>query len=102
MDPSVANLLMETQGFKTKEAFHEWLAKNAEIPARQYWANSIVSGMQGPTGAKDYKDIPEERMINHMSNPKMINTVVVGGKTASVWFIADYMAGRPVSIDAWR
>ncbi|NLD36078.1 MAG: hypothetical protein GX654_04335 [Desulfatiglans sp.] len=102
MDPSVANLLMETQGFKTKEAFHEWLAKNAEMPARQYWANSIVSGMQGPTGAKDYKDIPEERMVNHMSNPKMINTVVVGGKTASVWFISDFMAGMPVSIDAWR
>ena len=102
MDPSVANLLMEKQGFKTKEAFHEWLAKNAEMPARQYWANSIVSGMQGPTGAKDYKDIPEERMVNHMSNPKMINTVVVGGKTASVWFISDFMAGMPVSIDAWR
>jgi hypothetical protein len=102
MDPSVANLLKETQGFKTKEAFHEWLAKNAEIPAQQYWANSIVSGMQGPAGAKDYKNIPEDQMIQHMSNPQMINTVVVGGKTASVWFISDFMAGMPVSIDAWR
>ncbi|NLA74605.1 MAG: hypothetical protein GX846_03895, partial [Deltaproteobacteria bacterium] len=58
--------------------------------------------MQGPTGAMDYKDIPEDRMIRHMSNPQMINTVVVGGKTASVWFISDFMAGMPVSIDAWR
>ncbi len=32
----------------------------------------------------------------------MINTVVTGGETASVWFIADFMAGMPVSIDAWR
>lgn len=102
MDPSVANLLRNTQGFNTKEAFHEWLAKNAEIPAKQYWANSIVSGMQGPAGAKDYKNIPEDQMIHHMSNPQMINTVVVGGKTASVWFISDFMAGMPVSIDAWR
>jgi len=41
-------------------------------------------------------------LIKHLGNPKMINTVVVGGETASVWFIADFTPGRPVSIDAWR
>ena len=101
MDPSVADLLKDTQGFKTKEAFAEWLSKNAEIPAGMYWANSIVSGMKGP-GDINSKKASNETMIKHLSNPKMINTVVVGGETASVWFIADFMPGRPVSIDAWR
>ena len=101
MDPSVADLLKNTQGFKTKEAFAEWLSKNAEIPAGMYWANSIVSGMRGPNDQSS-KNASNDTMIKHLRNPKMINTVVVGGETASVWFIADFMAGRPVSIDAWR
>ena len=102
MDPTVADLLKNTQGFKTKEAFAEWLSKNAEIPAKIYWANSIVSGMQGPNSVQSWKNATNDTMIKHLKNPKMINTVVVGGKTASVWFIADFMPGRPVSIDAWR
>ena len=101
MDPSVADLLKNTQGFKTKEAFAEWLSKNAEIPAGMYWANSIVSGMRGPNDQSS-KNASNDTMIKHLRSPKMINTVVVGGETASVWFIADFMAGRPVSIDAWR
>ena len=102
MDPSVADLLRDTQGFKTKEEFSKWLSDNAEIPAKLYWANSIVSGMQGPDGVKDYKNIKEGAMLKHMKNPAMINSIVVGGETASVWFITDFMSGRPVSIDAWR
>jgi hypothetical protein len=101
MDPSVADLLRDTQGFNTKEAFAQWLSQNAEIPAGMYWANSIVSGMRGPDDHSS-KKATNDTMIKHLSNPKMINTVVVGGETASVWFIADFMPGRPVSIDAWR
>ncbi len=101
MDPSVADLLKDTQGFKTKEAFAEWMSKNSEIPAGMYWANSIVSGMRGPDDQSS-KKATNDTMIKHLGNPKMINTVVVGGETASVWFIADFMPGRPVSIDAWR
>lgn len=102
MDPSVADLLRDTQGFKTKEEFSKWLSDNAEIPAKLYWANSIVSGMQGPDGVKNYKNIKEGTMLKHLKNPAMINSIVVGGETASVWFITDFMAGMPVSIDKWR
>jgi len=58
--------------------------------------------MQGPDGVKNYKNIKEGTMLKHMKNPAMINSIVVGGETASVWFITDFMSGRPVSIDAWR
>ncbi len=108
MDPSVANLLRYSQGFETKGALAEWLSRNAEVPAGTYWANSIASGMMGPLGDQGlepyatWRKVPSDTLIKHLPNPNNIRTIVVGGETASVWFITDFMAGRGVSIDAWR
>ncbi len=108
MDPSVANLLKNTQGFQTKAALSEWLSKNAEVPAGTYWANSIASGMMAPLGKQglepyaSWQKVSSDTLIKHLPNPQNIRTIVVGGSTASVWFITDFMGGRGVSIDAWR
>jgi hypothetical protein len=108
MDPSVAKLLKNAQGFQTKEELSEWLSKNAETTAETYWANSIVSGMMAPLGKQglepyaSWQKVSGDTLIKHLPNPKNIHTIVVGGETASVWFITDFMTGRGVSIDAWR
>jgi hypothetical protein len=108
MDPSVAKLLKESQGFQTKAALGEWLSQNAETTAGTYWANSIASGMMGPLGKQGlepyatWRKVSSDTLIKHFPNPQNIRTVVVGGSTASVWFITDFMAGQGVSIDAWR
>jgi hypothetical protein len=108
MDPSVANLLKNSEGFQTKAALGEWLSQNAEVPAGTYWANSIASGMMGPLGKQGlepyatWRKVSSDTLIKHFPNPQNIRTIVVGGGTASVWFITDFMAGRGVSIDAWR
>ncbi|MGD0102043.1 MAG: hypothetical protein ABSC60_17025 [Acidobacteriota bacterium] len=108
MDPSVAYQLKNTQGFQTKEALGEWLSQNAVTSAGTYWANSIASGMMGPLGKQglepyaSWQKVSPDTLIKHLPNPRNIRTVVVGGKTASVWFITDFMAGQGVSIDAWR
>ena len=108
MDPSVANLLKNTQGFKTKSALAEWLSQNAVTTAGTYWANSIASGMMGPLGKQGlepyatWRKVPSDALIKHFPNPQNIRTIVAGGKTASVWFVTDFMAGRGTSIDAWR
>jgi hypothetical protein len=108
MDPSVAYQLKNTQGFKTKAALGEWLSQNAEVPAGTYWANSIVSGMMAPLGKQglepyaSWQKVSSDTLIKHLPNPQNIRTIVAGGKTASVWFITDFMGGRGVSIDAWR
>jgi hypothetical protein len=108
MDPSVAYQLRNTQGFQTKEALADWLSKNAETTAGTYWANSIASGMMGPLGRQGlepyatWQKVPSDTLIKHLPNPQNIRTIVVGGATASVWFITDFMAGRGVSIDKWR
>ena len=108
MDPSVAKLLKDTQGFESKEALGKWLSQNAETAAGTYWANSIVSGMMAPLGKQglepyaSWQKVPSDAMIKHFPNAQNIRTIVVGGSTASVWFITDFMAGRGASIDAWR
>jgi hypothetical protein len=109
MDPSVARLLKNSQGFQTKTALSEWLSQNAEVPAGTYWANSIASGMMGPLGKQglepyaSWQKVSSNTLIKHFPNPQNIRTIVVGGETASVWFITDFTAfGKGVSIDAWR
>jgi hypothetical protein len=108
MDPSVADLLRNSEGFETKAALGEWLSQNAEVRAGTYWANSIASGMMAPLGEQGlepyagWRKVSNDTLIKHFPNPQNIRTIVLGGKTASVWFITDFMAGRGVSIDAWR
>lgn len=108
MDPSVAELLKNAQGFQTKAALSEWLSQNVEKTAQSYWGNSIVSSMLGPLGAQGlepyatWRNLPGNTPIKPFTNPKNIHAVVVGGKTASVWFATDFMPGKSVSIDAWR
>ena len=108
MDPSVADLLRNSQGFQTKEALGDWLSRNAEVRAGTYWANSIASGMMGPLGKQglepyaSWRKASNDTLIKHFPNPQNIRTIVAGGRTASVWFITDFMADRGVSIDYWK
>jgi hypothetical protein len=108
MDPSVAELLNNVQGFPTKEKLGEWLSQNVQKAAGSYWGNSIVSSMLGPLGTQglepyaSWKKLPDDAMIKPFTNPRNIRSVVVGGKTASVWFATDFMPEKSVSIDAWR
>jgi len=108
MDPSVAELLNDVQGFTTKAMLADWLSQNVEKTAQSYWGNSIVSSMLGPLGSQGlepyatWKKVPGDTRIKPFTNPKNIHAVVVGGKTASVWFATDFMPEKSVSIDAWR
>ncbi len=108
MDPSVAELLHNVQGFATKDRLGEWLSQNVEKTAESYWGNSIVSSMLGPLGTQglepyaSWRKLPGDAQIKPFNNPKSIRSIVVGGKTASVWFATDFMPERSVSIDAWR
>jgi hypothetical protein len=108
MDPSVAELLNNVQGFTTKAMLADWLCQNVEKTAQSYWGNSIVSSMLGPLGAQglepyaSWKKLPGDARIKPFTNPKTIHAVVVGGKTASVWFATDFMPEKGASIDAWK
>jgi hypothetical protein len=108
MDPSVATLLKDSQGFATNAALGEWFARNVEETAATYWGNSIVSSMIGPLadqGLEPYatwKKAPAETLIKPFPNAGNIRTVVAGGNSASVWFVSDFRPGRGALVDDWR
>lgn len=107
MDPSVADLLHGVQGYKTKAMLGDWLSQNVEKTAESYWGNSIVSSMLAPLGRQglepyaSWLKLPDKALLKPLTNARNIHTVVVGGRTASVWFATDFMPDRGTLIDAW-
>ncbi len=106
-DPLVAGIL-HSQGFTSKQMLAGWLSKNVSMPAGQYWGNGIITtaymnlAMQGIEPYASWQKLPPDSLLEPFVDPKAINTVVVGGRTNTIWFITDFRAGKGVSIDSWR
>lgn len=118
MDPIVANLFVD-MGY-TKEKLIDWIADNAELPAREYWDDQWVQTLAHPLAVAGYepfatnlKAAPDD-MIK-MFAPEDINIVVAGGGTQGAWkiyegvnrpLVANVDGVRPkdttISVDAWR
>ena len=85
MDPSVAKLLKDSYGFKTKDQLSKWFSENVE--KTQY-----------PSGQK-VKPFQESS----------VNIIVAGGGGQTTWFVTDFMMrrgmvamGGSTRIDDWR
>jgi hypothetical protein len=85
MDPSVADLLKDSQGFKTKEQLSKWFSENVEKTS-------------SPSGEKT-------KPFDQASGIKII---VAGGGIQTTWFVTDFMLGPGsmlglgTRIDDWR
>lgn len=85
MDPSVADLLKDSQGFKTKDQLSKWFSENVEKT-------------QNPSGEK----------IKPFNQASGIKIIVTGGGIQTTWFVTDFqlgegtMLGRGTLIDKWR
>lgn len=85
MDPSVAALLKESYGFKSKDQLSLWLSDNVEKTLY-------------PSGKK----------VKPFDQPSGIQIVVAGGGVQTTWFVTDFMLGpgsmlgRGTRIDDWR
>ena len=108
MDPTVAALLQNVHGFKTKQMLAQWLSQNVEKTAESYWGNAVVASMsaalalQGLEPYATWKKLPGDALIKPFNQPQGIQIVVVGGKTQSTWFATDFRLGRGVLIDDWE
>jgi hypothetical protein len=108
VDPTVALLLKNVQGFKTKQQFSEWLSENVEKTAGSYWGNGVVAtsntamALQGLEPFASWKKLPEDTLIKPFNNPQAINIVVVGGKSQTTWFVTDFRMSRGELVDNWR
>ena len=85
MDPTVADLLKDTYGFKTKDQLSKWFSENVE--KTQYPSGQKVKPFQEPS----------------------VNIIVTGGGGQTTWFVTDFMMrrgmvamGGSTRIDDWR
>jgi hypothetical protein len=83
MDPTVAKLLKDTYGFKTKDELSKWFSENVE--KAQYPSGEMIKPFQ----------------------PSSIKIIVTGGGIQTTWFVTDFMLGPGMMggsarIDDWR
>jgi hypothetical protein len=107
MDPTVAALLKDTQGFKTKDDLSKWLADNIQKTAGSYWGNGVISTMystmaiQGLEPYASQRKLPPDTMIKTFQ-PRQIGVIVTGGGIQTTWFVTDFGVGRGAPVDDWR
>jgi hypothetical protein len=106
LDPIAARGFVEL-GFDKKEKLIEWCARNARLPAREYWDNQHIQTLIHPlavAGVEPYatrlKAKPDE--LIEIFEAKQINIVVAGGETQGAWKMISGDLRAPVSIDVWR
>ncbi len=108
MDPTVAGLLRDAHGFKTKAELGQWLAKNVEVAAGTFWGNGVNATGSGPMalqGLEPYATwlkVPPETLIKPFTNSRAVQVVVAGGKIQTTWFVTDFRFGRGILIDNWK
>ena len=107
VDPSVAELLKKTHGFKTKEQLSKWFSQNVEKTAGCYWGNGVVQSvavplaLQGLEPYASWRKLPADTLIKPFPNSRSIHVVVAGGNVQTVWFVTDFALRRGVKIDDW-
>jgi len=107
MDPTVAALLKDTHGFKTKMELSQWFSENVEKTAGSFWGNGVVQStavpfaLQGLEPYASWKKLPEDTLIRPFTNPGAIRVVVTGGKIQTTWFVTDFGLRRGVKVDDW-
>jgi hypothetical protein len=108
MDPTVAGLLKDAHGFKTKAELGEWLSKNVEVTAGTFWGNGVNAtastpmALQGLEPYATWRKAPPETLIKPFNNSKAIQVVVAGGRIQTTWFVTDFRFGRGILVDNWK
>jgi len=108
MDPTVAGLLKDAHGFKTKDELSEWLSKNVEVAVGTYWGNGVNTtamtpmALQGLEPFATWLKLPPETLIKPFTDPRSIQVVVAGGGIQTTWFVTDFRFGRGILIDDWK
>lgn len=123
LDPVVA-ADVAAKGFKSKEAFASYLAKNTGTPSWLYWQNHENELKQATAGVEPYAGylklgqngvIPVSRFDRNIASarnflatkdnaesPTSIEIVVTGGGTNTFWSGGDFAYMASALVDKWR
>jgi hypothetical protein len=109
MDPAVAGILKDSQGFNTKRDLSAWLAGNVEKTLASYWGNGVISTMNSSTAIQGMEPLASQYK-ERMDNPEKLTktfqagqvNIIVAGAGQTTWFVTDFGVGRGNSVDVWR
>jgi hypothetical protein len=109
MLPEMARHLYEA-GFKSKDAFYEWLYKKSFMNVAQYrthsWPDVNTNGWKGiePLSGKHWNELPDDYMVPAMNEPYNACIVVTGGgEELSFWTNGRTSNVDPAyGVDAWK
>jgi hypothetical protein len=107
MDPAVAALLKDAQGFATKEALTKWFVDNVEKTVASYWGNGVVSTMYATMGIQGLEPYASQRKLlekdpNTLIKPFQRVGIVVAGAGQTTWFATDFGLGRGQLVGDWK
>ena len=108
VDPTVARLLQNVHGFKTKAELGQWLSDNAEVAVGTYWGNGVNAtayeplGLQGLEPYATWRKLSPRTMIKPFTNPKNIKVLVTGGDIQTTWFLTDFSFTNGINVDDWK
>jgi hypothetical protein len=108
LDPLIANQLKD-EGFETKEKLVEWIYKNTQVTAGDYWdkyfhiANFVLpNAKKGDEPFASWLKLPKDTLIPRFSRSDRISIFVVGGETNLFWQAGDFRFVVSASVDKWR
>jgi hypothetical protein len=109
MDPAVAGILKDSQGFNTKKDLSAWLAGNVEKTLASYWGNGVISTMNSSMATQGMEPLASQYK-ERMENPEKLTktfqagqvNIIVAGAGQTTWFATDFGVGRGNSVDVWR
>jgi hypothetical protein len=108
MDPSVAGLLKDVHGFKTKDELSKYLSENVEVAAETYWGNGVNTtafkpmALQGREPYATWMKTPPKELIKPFTNARGIKAIVAGGGIQTTWFVTDFQFPGGILIDKWK
>jgi hypothetical protein len=110
IDPLLARLYVEQQGFAKKSDLQKWFWDSAKVTIAEWRDSYFYVADVVPTLGKPgchpawYADpkLSPDTMVNVFPNPEAINLVVAGGGAGPVCEIIEMMLPCSVSIDKWR
>ncbi len=110
LDPLLAKLFVEREGFTEKSAFKAWLWKNTRLSIKEwrdsYFYEADMKPLVGKPGwwPNKYSDpsTPLKTLVPVFPNPDCLHIIVVGGSVDPVCQIFEMRQPCSVSIDRWR
>jgi len=109
MDPGVASILKDSQGFNTKRDLSAWLASNVEKTLASYWGNGVVSTMNSSMAVQGMEPLASQYKAR-LENPEQLMkpfqaggiSIIVTGAGQTTWFATDFRVGRGTSVNNWK